>query len=141
MSALFYFQSTLNICLTIVQSYVDIKLVLLEIWRVGDGGGVKLIPPEKTTIKKPSLIKVNIIHRKKQEDIESNFLFKNNYIDYSCSLYYSVLYKATAWYWIILLERNIETSKFRILLTLITKNLTKFLEDDINRKKTKALWM
>ena len=40
----------------------------------------------------------------------------------------------------ILLEKNTETSKLRIILTLNSKKLTKCFEDGINGKKSKAAW-
>ena len=40
-------------CLTIVKSYIDIRLVLVEIWR-----GSQINPPEKTTFKKPTSLRI-----------------------------------------------------------------------------------
>ena len=55
----FHFQHTFN---RLFNNYIDIRLVLLEVWK-GGGEGVKLTPsplsPEKTTLQKLSLIRVN----------------------------------------------------------------------------------
>ena len=53
MSAFFYFQLFLNNCIKLYLYHI--KLVLLEIWK--EGG--QLPPEKKTTVKKPSLIRVN----------------------------------------------------------------------------------
>ena len=53
-------------CLKIAQSYIDIRLVLLEIWTGKDGGGRGGGRPswpstsEKTTLNKPSIIRVKL---------------------------------------------------------------------------------
>ena len=65
----FYFQATLNSFFNNQQSYIDIRLVLLEIWNMKGGGGGRgsispsprhthIHTPEKTTLTKSSLIKV-----------------------------------------------------------------------------------
>ena len=57
MSAFFHFQPTLKIdTLTTEQSYIYIRLVLLKISK-GRWAHIDL-PPEKTTSKKPNLIRV-----------------------------------------------------------------------------------
>ena len=68
MSAFLYFQITLNRlfknCIKLYWYWdIDIKLVFPAIWR--GWGGIKLIHPEKTTVKKPSLIRVNNFSFKK----------------------------------------------------------------------------
>ena len=62
MPTFFHFQHTLNRFLNNCKKYIDIRLVLLEIRREEgeEGDGIKLTPSEKTTIKKPSLIRVKI---------------------------------------------------------------------------------
>ena len=48
MPEFFYFQPTLKVCLTVVQSYIGIK----------GRGGAKLTSSKKTALKKPILIRV-----------------------------------------------------------------------------------
>ena len=57
MSAFFHFQHTSIDYLTIVQSYIDIRLVLLEIWK--EKGAQIDTPPRKSYPQKHSLIRVN----------------------------------------------------------------------------------
>ena len=52
--------SIYNRYLTTAQSYIDIGVVLLEIWRGSPKKGW-VDPPEKTIFKKPSLIRVNFL--------------------------------------------------------------------------------
>ena len=58
MLVFFHFQHTLNgLYLTTVQSYIDIRLVHLEIWRgVWAGGQIDPPPPEKLPSKDPALL-------------------------------------------------------------------------------------
>ena len=52
-SAFFYFQYTSNSCLTIEYTYINIRLVLPEIW-----SGTKLTPLIKLTSKSPALLRL-----------------------------------------------------------------------------------
>ena len=53
----FIFNLLLKICLTIVQSYIDIRLVIQEIW----SGDKFDSPKKKSTFKKPSRIRFKLI--------------------------------------------------------------------------------
>ena len=73
-------------CLTIVQNYIDIRLLLLEIWR--GGGWVQIEPlPENTIIKSPSLIKIKLSASK-------NFILLQSY-----QKVYTI-WKPTKYFWL-----------------------------------------
>ena len=78
MSVFFTFNRLKIDCLTIVSSYIEIRYVFHEVWK-----GDQIEPPEKTTIKKPSLISVKNPFLKWKKQLFSRrcmgnvFFFKN----------------------------------------------------------------